>query len=97
MVRILDRLEAQGYVVRERGTVDRRRNVLLLTQAGYDALAQGDRVTERINAEEMARLSGDERHEMHYLLLRALGQPEGVLDASFDRLANGHDPDSFQP
>jgi hypothetical protein len=82
MVRILDLLEAAGYVVRERDPADRRRHVLALTPAGQDAIILGDQVVERVTAEVFAGLSEAERLAFHRLLLGALGEPSDLLDQS---------------
>ena len=82
MVRILDRLETAGFVVRERDAHDRRRHVLALTPAGRRAIVVGDRVVERVTAEVFADVPDAERLALHRLLLGALGEPVDIIDAS---------------
>jgi DNA-binding MarR family transcriptional regulator len=80
MVRILDRLETAGYVVRGRDVADRRRHVLALTEAGHDAIKLGNAVVGQVNADLFAGVPDAERLAFHRLLLRTLGEPTDVLD-----------------
>jgi DNA-binding MarR family transcriptional regulator len=80
MVRVLDRLEELGYVVRVRDAVDRRRHVLTMTPVGQDAMMRAEPVVGRVNDETFARLSGEERQTLHRLILVALGESTEVLD-----------------
>lgn len=80
MVRLLDRLEELGQVVRDRDVVDRRRHLLMLTPAGRAALRRGEQVIERITDEALSSLSETERRTLHRLTLRALGEPADVVD-----------------
>jgi DNA-binding MarR family transcriptional regulator len=90
MVRLLDRLEQLGQVVRERDRVDRRRHLLALTPAGRSAMQRGERVIERVADDVLANLSQAERRTLHRLALQALGElaeladdaPDGPDDAS---------------
>ena len=64
MMAIVDRLEARGFVRRERSKADRRRQELHLTEIGVEVVAQLDRsiqaherhFTERFSASELAAL-----------------------------------------
>lgn len=77
MVRIIDRLEKQRMVVRERDPDDRRRYRLRLTVSGRRALRIAERVLDRVTAESLAGLSAGERRTLHDLTLRALGKSAG--------------------
>lgn len=50
-------LEALGYVVRTRGTSDRRQKVVQLTDAGYNALGQSTRLTQGFNEQVLAGIA----------------------------------------
>jgi DNA-binding MarR family transcriptional regulator len=80
MVRVLDRLEELGYVVRVRDATDRRRHVLTMTAEGRSAMERGDPIIARVNDETFARLSGEERRTLHRLVLQAMGEAVDVLD-----------------
>jgi DNA-binding MarR family transcriptional regulator len=75
MVRIIDRLEEAGMVVRDRDPADRRRHRLTLTPSGRRALERGERVIDSVTQDALSRLSEAERNTLHSLALRALGQP----------------------
>jgi DNA-binding MarR family transcriptional regulator len=76
MVRIIDRLEEAGMLVRERDRADRRRYRLKLTPSGRSALERGETVIESVTLEALSRLSDTERDMFHELTLRALGNSE---------------------
>ncbi len=73
VVDLVDRLEAAGYVRRDRDPADRRRNVVALTKDGRQALRRFGAVTKRAEADVFAALSPDERAALHDLLARAVG------------------------
>lgn len=89
MVRILDRLETAGYVVRERDPSDRRRHVLVVTPAGRRAIVVGNQVVEQVTATVFASVSETERLALHRLLLATLGESTDVLDRPQSGLSNG--------
>jgi DNA-binding MarR family transcriptional regulator len=95
MVRILDRLEGLGYVVRARDAADRRRHVLTLTPAGEEAIERAEPVLAQVTEETFARVSDEERRTLHRLVLRALGESTDVMDqpapsdAAHDETATG--------
>jgi DNA-binding MarR family transcriptional regulator len=80
MVRILDRLEELGYVVRVRDAADRRRHILTLTPAGQEAIERAEPVLARVTEETFARVSDEERRTLHRLVLQALGESTAVMD-----------------
>ncbi|MFB9688699.1 MarR family winged helix-turn-helix transcriptional regulator [Amycolatopsis plumensis] len=75
LVKVLDRLEAAGWVSRERDTEDRRRHVLTLTEHGRATVGKVEEVSNAVNGELLARLSPGEQETLHRLLLKALGAP----------------------
>ncbi|WIX98905.1 MarR family transcriptional regulator [Amycolatopsis mongoliensis] len=75
LVKVLDRLEAAGWVLRERDTEDRRRHVLTLTEAGRTAVAQVEEVSAAVTGELLSELSPREQETLHRLLLKAFGEP----------------------
>ncbi len=75
LVKVLDRLEAAGQVLRERDTEDRRRHVLTLTEAGRAAVARVEDVSAAVTGELLSELSPREQETLHRLLLKALGEP----------------------
>ena len=77
LVKVLDRLEAAGWVLRERDTEDRRRHVLTLTEAGQATVEKVEEVSSAVTAELLGRLSPAEQETLHRLLLKAFGEPSG--------------------
>jgi DNA-binding MarR family transcriptional regulator len=75
LVKVLDRLEAAGWVSRERDAEDRRRHVLTLTEAGRATVGTVEEVWSAVTGELFARLSPGERETLHRLLLKAFGEP----------------------
>lgn len=53
-------LEALGYVERRRNAVDRRQNIVQLTNTGYQALHHSTELTGAFNAQALAGLKGEE-------------------------------------
>ena len=80
MVRIVDRLEERGLLLRNRDATDRRRHVLTLTRAGRDAIKAGREVVARTTDTVFARLSAPEHEQLLRLMHRALGEPSDILD-----------------
>jgi DNA-binding MarR family transcriptional regulator len=60
IVAIVDELEAEGFVRRERSTTDRRRYELHLTPSGKKALAEADDVIDEVEAEFFSPLAAAE-------------------------------------
>ncbi len=75
LVKVLDRLEAAGWVSRERDTEDRRRHVLTLTELGHATVKKVEEVSSAVTGELLARLSPGEQETLHRLLLKAFGEP----------------------
>jgi DNA-binding MarR family transcriptional regulator len=75
MVRLIDRLQGQGYVSRTRNPADRRQYLLTLTGEGRAALTRmQDAVLER-DLRLTANLTAAERDRLNELLRTVLGEP----------------------
>jgi len=70
LVGLLDELEHEGLVVRERDQADRRRHVVQMTPEGRKTLARLRRLSARLEDDFMSSLDEDERAQLHALLLR---------------------------
>jgi MarR family transcriptional regulator, lower aerobic nicotinate degradation pathway regulator len=80
LVKLLDHLEAASLITRRRDTTDRRRHILTLTPDGTRALRAAEQIVERENRAVLAALTDSERHTLHVLVLKALGEPIGIAD-----------------
>lgn len=74
LVKVLDRLEAAGWVRRERDTEDRRRHLLTLTDTGRATVGRVEEVSGAVTGELLGRLSQGEQETLHRLLLKAIGE-----------------------
>jgi DNA-binding MarR family transcriptional regulator len=74
LVKVLDRLETAGWVLRERDTEDRRRHLLTLTEAGRATVERVEEVSSAVTGELLGRLSPEEQATLHRLLLKAIGE-----------------------
>lgn len=72
MVKLIDRLEEVGHVVRTRNPADRRSYTLSLLPAGRQAMAEMAPAVAKGEAELTARLEPDERRRLNELLRRLL-------------------------
>ncbi len=70
LVGLVDALEADGYVTRERDDADRRRYILTATPAGRRALAEVEVRAREVRGEFLAPLSEAERATLQDLLRR---------------------------
>jgi len=84
MVRLIDRLEADGLVERIRSAKDRRRYALKITDAGRAQLEETLRECAEVNAQTFARLTHDELQTLHRLALKAVGVSESYADMPAD-------------
>ena len=73
MVRIIDRLEEAGLLMREPDPADRRRHRLRLTATGHGALRRGEEIVQSVTDEVLASLTVEDRRALHALTVRALG------------------------
>lgn len=81
LVAIVDDLEERGWLVRERGTTDRRVNRLALTDAGRAAFVEVAKVARAHESRTTAALSSSETATLRDLLSRLAAQQglaEGV-------------------
>lgn len=72
VVAVIDELERRDYVERRRNPADRRRYILVLTDAGRQALVDADRVADRIEANFFGELTAEERKLLHSMLGRVM-------------------------
>ncbi|MFG1805624.1 MarR family winged helix-turn-helix transcriptional regulator [Streptomyces sp. NPDC049040] len=76
MVKVLDRLQAEGYVTRTRNPANRRSYVLSLTGAGGAALTRMESSVLERDRLLTANLTSAERDRLNELLRVVLGEPE---------------------
>jgi MarR family transcriptional regulator, lower aerobic nicotinate degradation pathway regulator len=76
MVATLDTLERLGFAERRPHPDDRRKRAVYLTDAGEQALRDGRKVAASVGREAFARLSADERKQLHALLRKLSGLDE---------------------
>jgi DNA-binding MarR family transcriptional regulator len=69
LVTLLNPLEADGLVSRERDTADRRRHVVTLTAAGADKLDRAAQAQREAEDALFAGLDDDQRHQLRALLI----------------------------
>jgi MarR family transcriptional regulator, lower aerobic nicotinate degradation pathway regulator len=73
LVGLLDELEQKGLVERSRDPADRRRHTVRLTADGDRMLTKLRRLAKQLDDQFLARLSSEERAELHGLLRRLAG------------------------
>lgn len=69
LVGLLDELEEAGLVERRRDPEDRRRQVVVMTPEGRKMLTKMRAVAKKLDAEFLAPLTVDQRHQLRELLL----------------------------
>lgn len=77
LVALVNELERTGFVRRERDHVDRRRNLVTITEAGRGELARLDRAIADLQDELFGGLSEAERRQLVGLLAMALERHSG--------------------
>lgn len=70
MVCLLNELEEEGLVIRNRDRADRRRAIVELSAQGERALRKVDRAVETVEDEVLTELDGTERALLHELLAK---------------------------
>ena len=70
LVGLLDELEGEGLIERQRDTTDRRRQIVRITGPGRKALERLRRLSRQLEDEFLSPLDAAERRELHGLLLR---------------------------
>jgi MarR family transcriptional regulator, lower aerobic nicotinate degradation pathway regulator len=73
LVGLLNDLEREGLLVRQRDPGDRRRHIVELSPAGSAALERAELALAAVQDEALAALDDEERATLHDLLLRAAG------------------------
>jgi DNA-binding MarR family transcriptional regulator len=77
LVRVLDELEDDGLILRERNPDDRRAHIVTVTKKGQRLLVRATDMTNRITDASLQRLSPGEAQTLHRLALTALGEDPG--------------------
>ncbi len=72
LVLLLNELESLGYVSRQRDPADRRRHIVVMTDAGRRALLEAEQQMEDTEDAVLTHLSAKERDQLHRLLKQAL-------------------------
>ncbi|MEX6506819.1 MarR family winged helix-turn-helix transcriptional regulator [Jiella sp. M17.18] len=80
--KMIDHLEAKGYVARYRGTVDKRKTMIALLPPGIDAREQVHRIWREMDADLVAALGPDELRDTR----ERLEQVRQLLDRRLRRL-----------
>jgi DNA-binding MarR family transcriptional regulator len=75
MVGLLDGLERKGFLAREPDPADHRRNVVVLTDAGRQALRDAKAASDEAERHLLANLSAAEAGQLRDLLARITDQP----------------------
>jgi MarR family transcriptional regulator, lower aerobic nicotinate degradation pathway regulator len=73
LVGLLNDLEREEFLVRQRDPGDRRRHIVELSQAGRASLERAERALAAVQDDVLGTLDDDERATLHALLLRAAG------------------------
>lgn len=76
MVALLDELERKGLAARQADPSDRRRNVVVLTDAGREVLAAGSQATDEVEAAFLAPLAPADRDRLRELLQAVVRRPD---------------------
>jgi DNA-binding MarR family transcriptional regulator len=81
-VLLLNELDDRGFVERQRDPKDRRRHIVVITDAGQKALAKAEDKLEALEGEVLVNLDQSEREQLRDLLARAMDGQDGSPEAS---------------
>ena len=73
-VLLLNDLEGKGFVERRRDPADRRRHIVVITEAGQEALRHAERAMESLEEEVFGSLTAEDRTALRDLLSRAVAE-----------------------
>ncbi|MDA0185628.1 MarR family winged helix-turn-helix transcriptional regulator [Solirubrobacter phytolaccae] len=73
-VLLLNDLEGKGFVERRRDPADRRRHIVVITDAGQEALRHAERAMESLEEEVFGSLTAEGRAALRDLLSRAVAE-----------------------
>ena len=73
-VLLLNDLEGKGFVERRRDPADRRRHIVVITEAGQEALRHAERAMESLEEEVFGALTAEDRAQLRDLLSRAVAE-----------------------
>ncbi len=79
-VLLLNDLERDGLVVRQRDPDDRRRHLVELTETGFEVLREAEMAMAEIEDSLLAALDEDQRQQFRALLHQALYGKDGVFE-----------------
>jgi MarR family transcriptional regulator, temperature-dependent positive regulator of motility len=79
-VLLLNDLDEQGFVERQRDPKDRRRHIVVITAAGVKALERAQGKLEELEGEVLGNLDGPERDQLRDLLARAMDGQDPAID-----------------
>jgi DNA-binding MarR family transcriptional regulator len=89
MVSTIDDLETHGLVERRRNPQDRRAHALHVTDKGRKVLTDGRQLARAAQEELLAPLTGEERAQLHELLLRLSNSTSEVRRSEADDTERG--------
>ena len=78
-VLLLNDLEGKGFVERRRDPTDRRRHIVVITDAGQEALRHAERAMESLEEEVFGALSTEDRDALRGLLERAVAAEQAAV------------------
>jgi DNA-binding MarR family transcriptional regulator len=81
-VLLLNDLDDQGYVERQRDPKDRRRHIVVITADGVKALERAQAKLEELEGEVLGNLDPTEREQLRDLLARAMDGQDGGPDVA---------------
>jgi DNA-binding MarR family transcriptional regulator len=82
LVLLLNDAEANGWVERRRDSTDRRRHIVVLTDAGVEALKHAEEAIEDVEDQVLGPLNAEERATLRRLLQKAAGGDVQAADAA---------------